>query len=133
MSRAWQFALGGGLAISILNGSAVPVKTRTALGIVGILAITVSVFYFDAQMSFPGLVAGAVPTLGTLLLLASGLGNEGAPLARILASRPAVTIGVLSYSWYLWHWPLTAFARTLPLAQDNIWKDVLATTVAHVM
>ncbi len=133
MSRAWQFALGGGLAISILDGSAVPVKARTALGIVGILAIAVSVFYFDAQMSFPGLVAGAVPTLGTLLLLASGLGNESAPLARILASRPAVTIGVLSYSWYLWHWPLTAFARTLPIAQDSIWKDVLASTVALVL
>ena len=130
MSRAWQFALGGGLAISILDGSAVPVKARTALGIVGILAIAISVFYFDAQMSFPGLVAGAVPTLGTLLLLASGLGNEGAPLARILASRPAVTIGVLSYSWYLWHWPLTAFARTLPAAQDSIWKDVFASTIA---
>ncbi|HET7191950.1 MAG TPA: acyltransferase family protein [Pseudolabrys sp.] len=133
MSRAWQFSLGGGLAISILDGSTVPAKARTALGIVGILAIAISVFFFDAQMRFPGLVAGAIPTLGSLLLLASGLGNAGAPLTRVLASRPAVTIGALSYSWYLWHWPLTAFARTLPLAQDNIWKDVLASTVALVL
>lgn len=133
MSRAWQFSVGGALAISILDGSAVPAKVRTALGIVGILAIAISVFYFDARMNFPGLVAGAVPTLGTLLLLASGLGNERGPLTRILASRPAVTVGVLSYSWYLWHWPLTAFARTLPVAQDSIWKDVFASAAALVL
>jgi peptidoglycan/LPS O-acetylase OafA/YrhL len=133
MSRAWQFALGGGLAISVLDGSAVPAKARTALGVVGILAIAISVFYFDAQMSFPGLFAGAVPTLGTLLLLASGLRNERGPLTRILSSRPAVTIGLLSYGWYLWHWPFTAFARALPIAQDSIWKNVLASTVALLM
>jgi hypothetical protein len=52
------------------------------------------------------------------------------PLTRLLASRPAVAIGVLSYSWYLWHWPLVSFARSLDLAQAIAWKDVAASAAA---
>jgi SGNH domain-containing protein len=63
----------------------------------------------------------------------AGLGNEQAPLTRILASRPAVTIGVLSYSWYLWHWPLTALGRTLFFGQESFWRDISATTAALVL
>ena len=133
MSRAWQFSVGGMLAIAVLNGSAIPARLRTPLGIIGALAVAASIFYFDPYMNYPGFVAGCLPTIGTLLLLASGLGNEQAPLMRILASPPAVTIGLLSYSWYLWHWPLTALGRTLFFGQGSLWRDISATTIALVL
>jgi peptidoglycan/LPS O-acetylase OafA/YrhL len=79
------------------------------------------------------LAAGCLPTFGALFLLASGLGNERTPLMKILSSRPVVAIGVLSYGWYLWHWPLTAFARTLPFAHGSHWKDIAASSVALIL
>ncbi len=133
LSRAWQFSLGGMLAIAIIGGNTVPARFRRVLGIVGFVAIVASVVLFDPHITYPGLIAGCLPTFGALLLLTSGLGNERAPLIQILASRPVVTIGVLSYSWYLWHWPLTALARTLPVAHGSHWKDIAATSVALVL
>lgn len=129
LSRAWQFSVGGMLAIAVLKGAVVPARLRTPLSIIGAFAVAASIFYFDPHMNYPGFLAGCLPTIGALLLIVSGLGNEDAPLMRILASRPAVTIGVLSYSWYLWHWPLTALGRTLFFAQD-LWRDVTASGAA---
>jgi peptidoglycan/LPS O-acetylase OafA/YrhL len=133
MSRAWQFSLGGMLATAVIGGSTVPARFRTALGIAGFLAIIASVVLFDSHITYPGLAAGCLPTFGALFLLASGLGNERAPLMKILSSRPVVAIGVLSYGWYLWHWPLTAFARTLPFAHGSHWKDIAASSVALIL
>lgn len=133
MTRAWQFSAGGMLAVAVIAGNEVPAKFRNVLALVGVAAIGIAVFGFNAQMTFPGLAAAAVPTLGTLLLLASGLGNERGPITRILASPPAVAIGLVSYSWYLWHWPLTALARALPMGQESLWKDVSASTLALVL
>jgi peptidoglycan/LPS O-acetylase OafA/YrhL len=133
MTRSWQFAVGGMLAIAALKGTPVPARLRSALGVVGLLAVVASVALYHEHMRYPGVLAGWLPTLGTLALLASGLGHERAPLVRLLASRPAVAIGVLSYSWYLWHWPVIELMRTLPIGQDGIWKDVASSSVALLL
>lgn len=133
MTRSWQFAIGGMLAIAVLKGTPVPARIRSALGVAGLLAVAASVVLYHEHMRYPGAAAAWLPTVGTLLLLASGLGNEQAPLIRLLASRPAVAIGVLSYSWYLWHWPLTELMRTLPVGQEGIWKDTAASSVALLL
>jgi peptidoglycan/LPS O-acetylase OafA/YrhL len=130
MTRSWQFAVGGMLAIAVLKGTPVPARLRSPLGVLGLLAVVASVVLYHEHMRYPGALAAWLPTLGTLALLACGLGNERAPLVRALASRPAVAIGVLSYSWYLWHWPLTELLRTLPAGEQGIWKDVAASSVA---
>ena len=133
MTRAWQFAAGGTLAIAVLQGTPVPVRMRSALGVLGLLAVAAAVALYHQHMRYPGAAAGWLPTLGALALLAGGLGNERAPLVRLLASRPAVAIGVLSYSWYLWHWPAVELMRTLPIGQDSIWKDVAASAIALLL
>jgi peptidoglycan/LPS O-acetylase OafA/YrhL len=133
MTRSWQFAAGGALALASLQGSPVPPRLRSAIGVIGLLAIAASVVLYNEHLRYPGGATGLLPTCGAALLLASGLGNDRAPLTRILASRPAVAIGVLSYSWYLWHWPLTELARTLPIGQDSIWKDVASDGVALLL
>jgi peptidoglycan/LPS O-acetylase OafA/YrhL len=130
MTRGWQFALGGMLAVAVLQGTLLPQRLRSALGIIGLAAVAAAILLYNEHISYPGLAAALPPTVGALLLLASGIGNDSAPLTRILASRPAVALGLLSYSWYLWHWPLTELARTLAIGQDSIWKDVAASLAA---
>ena len=134
MTRSWQFAAGGMLAIAVLRGTPVPARLRSALGRRWDCSRSrLRCCSITSTCRYPGVAAGLLPTIGTLLLLACGLGNDRAPLVRLLASRPAVAIGVLSYSWYLWHWPLTELMRTLPIGQESIWKDVASSSVALLL
>ena len=133
MTRAWQFAAGGMLAIAVLRGTTAPARLRPVLGALGLLGIVASVLFYNEHIRYPGIAAGLLPTIGTLLLLESGLDHDRAPLVRLLESRPFVAIGVLSYSWYLWHWPLTELMRSLPIGQESIWKDVAASSMALLL
>jgi peptidoglycan/LPS O-acetylase OafA/YrhL len=130
MTRAWQFSLGGMLAIATLNGATIAARLRPIIGAAGFLAIVVPVATYTLHTDYPGFAAALPPTLGALALLASGLGSGSSPLTRLLATRPAVTIGVLSYSWYLWHWPLVELTRTLQIGGDGVWVAVLASLTA---
>ena len=112
-TRAWE--LGGGALLAVREarrGSIVPADrplTAQALGLFGVGLIAVTVFGYNAQTSFPGL--GAVPpVLGTMLLIGV---RHGVVNNRLLVAKPVVFLGLISYSWYLWHWPLLAFARII--------------------
>ncbi len=115
-TRAGELMLGAMVALATLPGasgsrfeSASGRATLGALAWVGLAAIGVSLFWLSENDVFPGLRA-IPPTAGTALILLSGHWNQGG-LARLLSLRPAVWIGLISYSAYLWHWPLLAFLR----------------------
>ena len=76
----------------------------------------------DNTVAYPG-TAVLLPTLGTAALIAAGCGPGFAPLHRWLASGGMVAIGQLSYSWYLWHWPLLSLARTNDLGERYLARD----------
>lgn len=102
--RAWEL-LGGGLAVLAV---ARPPRGADALAATGLLAIA-------AGMALPplGIHAGVLPNVlacaGTAAVLACA--RPGAPATRILSLPPLVGVGLVSYSAYLWHQPLLAFAR----------------------
>jgi peptidoglycan/LPS O-acetylase OafA/YrhL len=111
-TRAWELLLGGSLALGALPkplGS----SARNILSLIGLLLIGVSVLTIHAEMPFPGLLA-VPPCLGAFLIILAG--RDGTSVAgRLLSWRPIVFIGVISYSIYLWHWPLTVFQHNYAL------------------
>lgn len=104
-TRAWE--LGLGVVLALTRGSAMLERGRDPLAAVGLLAIVASVGLFTETVRFPG-HAALLPAGGAALLIAA---RGSVVNRRLLAARPLVAIGLLSYSWYLWHWPLMALAR----------------------
>ncbi len=106
-SRAFELMIGMALALGLI-----PAMTsrglRQVAGLAGLAMILGAGLLYTSATPFPGLAA-LVPCLGVALLIHSG--GQGDTLAsRVLALRPAVFVGKVSYSLYLWHWPLLAFA-----------------------
>jgi peptidoglycan/LPS O-acetylase OafA/YrhL len=111
--RAWELLLGVLVAFAHDSGwqtDLVRPGVRESLAFIGISLVVASVFLFDSQTPFPSLY-GLVPTLGTALVLLAA--DERTWVARALSTRPFVAIGLISYSLYLWHQPLLAFARIM--------------------
>lgn len=75
---------------------------------VGFLAIGTSVVFFDGASAVPG-YAALLPVAGAAVLIACG--NTKSPVRWLLACKPAVGLGAISYSLYLWHQPLIVFFR----------------------
>jgi len=107
-NRAWEFAVGGALALFARLRTA-SIATRS-LAWLGLLVITGSAWLLPQGVAFPGFWA-LVPVLGTALALRFGE-SLGAVEARVLHGRAVQWIGDASYSIYLWHWPLIVFYRT---------------------
>jgi len=104
-TRVWELLIGSLLALGVvppLAGRA----GREAVGAAGLALIAASVLAFDEQTPFPG-VNALWPCLGAAMVIHA----QGSAVSRLLSARPAVFIGLVSYSLYLWHWPLIVFAR----------------------
>jgi peptidoglycan/LPS O-acetylase OafA/YrhL len=107
-SRAWELLLGGVLALGAFP-KPLGIVARNLLSACGLALIAISVFTIHSDMPFPGLLA-LPPCLGAFLVILAG--RDGESIAgRLLSVRPLVFIGLISYSLYLWHWPLTVFQQ----------------------
>jgi peptidoglycan/LPS O-acetylase OafA/YrhL len=103
--RAWELGIGALLAVaaSRLRGTTAWVRWVLAAG--GLAAVLTAVVAFDATTRFPGW-AVLLPVLGTAAVIAAGIGTDAVGPARVLVARPLTWVGDISYSWYLWHWPV---------------------------
>jgi peptidoglycan/LPS O-acetylase OafA/YrhL len=107
LSRFWELLIGAWLALGRLPQPG-PVAAGCCRAL-GLLLIAGAVFLYDPATPFPG-VAALVPTAGAALVIFAGRAPGDDPAYRLLASRGAVYVGRISYSLYLWHWPLLVFA-----------------------
>ncbi len=112
-SRAWELLCGAALAVLPSDRTPAGRPAREILGYAGLAGVVAPCFLLTRATPFPGLAAVA-PCLGAaLVIFANGRHPAAAPtsLARILAAPPVVFVGLISYSLYLWHWPVFAFCR----------------------
>ncbi len=107
--RAWELGAGAMLALASLRPPEGRVS-REVLALTGISAVLIPVFVFDAATPFPGLAA-VPPVLGASILIWIGAGAGGSMFNTLLCHRALVWVGLISYSLYLWHWPILAFLR----------------------
>jgi peptidoglycan/LPS O-acetylase OafA/YrhL len=133
-TRVWELLCGA--IIAALPATAIPQSRwlREGGSWLGLAAILTPVWLYNEKTLFPGLAA-LPPCLGTAMLIwANGANAAGPPPAqtlpaRILSLRAVVFIGLISYSLYLWHWPVIAFSdywKTAPFSSLTRWSFVLA-------
>ena len=109
-TRVWELALGAALAVALAGRPAPDPRAArrmlsSALALVGLGLVVGCAVLLPADASWPGAWA-LLPTVGTALLIAGGWLWPGGAVTRLLGWRPLVAIGGLSYSLYLWHWPV---------------------------
>lgn len=104
-TRIWELAIGSFLAF--VSWGCVNRVARGVAGFIGLLMIVVSAFLFSADTAFPG-YAALLPTLGAALVL--WVGGKDLLHEKLLSLPPMKFLGDVSYSLYLWHWPLIVFA-----------------------
>ena len=117
-TRAWELLLGSLVAFYLarISDKPLPVPLNNVLATLGFLAVAYAIFGFNTQTTFPGLHA-LVPTLGAVMLIIGA--RPETLVGRFLCLPAMVSVGLISYSTYLWHQPLFAFARHLGLGHSN--------------
>lgn len=107
-TRFWELALGALLAVS-RSSLTIPRVTRELIGCLGFGLIVFSVTMLSDSSPFPGWNA-LYPCLGAASLIYAG-GCGSSVFTNLLRIKPLIYVGKISYSLYLWHWPLLALAR----------------------
>lgn len=112
ISRGFEFGLGGVLAILTPRMARIPARLRPWLSFAGVAGIIVSIWVISPDAGFPG-PAALLPVLAAVLYIAAGTGTEKAVQIWPLRTRPSIYIGSISYSLYLWHWPIIMIISAL--------------------
>lgn len=107
-TRAWELAIGSFLA-AIPAQHTCERRLMESLSWGGILAILCAVFFYDRDTRFPG-AAAILPCVGAALVIWAN-SRTLTSVGKVLAARPVVFIGLISYSLYLWHWPVLVFFK----------------------
>lgn len=115
--RAWELLIGG-MIVFLPKSEKAPNWIAAILSFLGLIAIIITALKVRQNGSFPGFIALA-PVLGSAFIIWAGTGRNPAT-NRFLSLSPFVWIGLISYSLYLWHWPIIVFMRYWAIEPLNI-------------
>jgi peptidoglycan/LPS O-acetylase OafA/YrhL len=108
-TRAWEFGAAGLLALVLSSEVRIPPRVIAVAGWAGLAALILGTLRLSQTVPYPG-TAALIPVAGTMALLLPAPAGIKWSTASVLSVRPLRSIGRVSYSWYLWHWPLIVFA-----------------------
>jgi len=115
-TRAWELIAGSLLAFEVKAPIHIKIN-KNIIATLGIFLIAYSILIFNEKTIFPGFNA-IFPVLGTVLLIHSAK-VEKTVISKVLETKALVFIGLISYSLYLWHWPVVAFSKYYLLRELN--------------
>ncbi len=136
LTRAWELALGGLIAVAGPNLQRLPHSLAALISWLGLGAIVVAGTTLTSASVYPGALV-VIPVVGAALVIAGGAAQPVWGVERLLRQRPFQLLGLISYSLYLWHWPILVIVTqhqggtNLPV-WDNVGLLVAATLIAIV-
>jgi peptidoglycan/LPS O-acetylase OafA/YrhL len=126
LTRAWELALGAIIAIGTGRLHQIPERVAAVITWLGLGAVVAAAFVFNAHSQYPGSLV-ALPVVGAGLIIAGGAAAPRLGAEWLLSLAPFSWLGRLSYSIYLWHWPILVIAAeskgqtSLPASQSLWW------------
>jgi len=111
--RAWELLCGAMLAVMPASQIKLRPWVYQSVSLAGLAAILIAVCGFDRSTPFPGWAA-LLPVLGATALIWAN-GQAQTLVGRVLSTPPLVAIGLISYSLYLWHWPVFVYANAISI------------------
>jgi peptidoglycan/LPS O-acetylase OafA/YrhL len=111
-TRAWELAVGGLVALTAGQWRRIPAVPAAVVGWAGLAVVLLACARLNSAMLYP-YFAALCPVLGTALIIGAGCAAPAHGVERALSLPPLRIIGRVSYSWYLWHWPVLLLAPPL--------------------
>jgi len=108
-TRLWELGIGAALALALPLAERLSRRTSMGAGALGLALILSAAIYIDGSAPWPGWYA-TIPVVGSALVILAGSNGVATPISQFLSTRPMVWVGGISYSLYLWHWPLVVTA-----------------------
>ncbi|MEI7824471.1 MAG: acyltransferase family protein [Chlorobiaceae bacterium] len=130
-ARAWELLVGALVALNKIPETSSDVFKRV-LSFSGIGLILYGIVFYSEATPFPGYNAMA-PVFGAAMIIYSGMGGRLLAVNRLLTAKPLVFIGLISYSLYLWHWPIVAFYRYVLFRQITFFDSLGIIVASFVM
>ena len=118
-TRGWELLVGGFIAFHLSRKDRDKFKIERiseSVSFIGVFLITYAICVFDKHTTFPGLYT-LIPTIGAALIIV--FATEQTLVGKVLGSKLFVGVGLISYSAYLWHYPLFAFARYESISEPS--------------
>jgi peptidoglycan/LPS O-acetylase OafA/YrhL len=123
--RIWEFIAGGLIRFPLQKPSSLlPRYVPETMAWIGLAAIIFAVGWFDKATLYPSWRA-LLPVFGAVSIISVGLTRPEMLLTRFLACRVMVGVGLVSYAWYLWHWPVLTLMNMSELVQKSLVGDIL--------
>lgn len=129
-TRAWELAIGGLIAVSTMEARMAQVRQeiKHLMSLAGLGLILFGFFWLSTSKPFPSWNA-LWPCVGSFLLILAG---REAVVNRILALKPVVYVGMISYCLYLWHWPLIVYSKMFLNMSEGM-RDLLVLTMTFAL
>lgn len=130
-TRLWELLVGSLLAVSNIP----TLKRKITINLVswtGLALLSAPMIFYSDNTIFPGLAA-LPPCLGTVLIIWSLKNHHNTSLKRILSFKPLVFVGKVSYSFYLWHWPVLVLCKYYAIDDFTIADNLLALFAAFLI